>query len=211
MNGFFRSNTKRAYSARFIIIALAAIIAAAVVILVLFLKNLIAGAIGVLVVLFGGGFVLGKIGRLIDGFMFLKGPQRIGVGILWQLLILPLQFILTIMGVFSSLIYLAVDSIRKEKAASLPRVALPSGCGYDDILDYYTEYEKEVRELDEMKLNAKQEEYRKKQQGLDDLKHAVDTSDLGMQDKAQLDAEIGKVKDKNKENYEKAFGPDDKN
>ncbi len=190
-----------------LLIAIAEMLIAVGVIIFLFLKEPVTGAFATLAILFCGGFVVGKTGQLLEGFMMMKGPGRLGLNPFIQFLFELLRFIFTIFSVFASLMYAAFDMVHKEKAASLPRIAMPQGFGYDAILDYYSTYEAAVKGLDEGKLNAEKADYRKKQQALDDIQHAVDTSGLGMQDKAQLGAAIHERKEKNEQTYNDTFGP----
>lgn len=185
--------------------------AALVAIAIGFTKDPITLVIIMAAVMFGGGFLLGKTARLIDGFAIVRGAQRLGLNLFFRLWFSFLTVVLSVLCFFVSFFYIMFDMVRRNKMTSLPRIVMPQKSGFDMILDYYSAYEAEnsfENALDEHYAHLEKQEYERKQRELDDIRsNAEHDEDLGVAAKLKVAAEVERTKKKNDETYKNEIEP----
>lgn len=109
--------------------------------------------------LIGGSFIVNPWSRILDGFNELLGTRALNLPTgykIWLFIITPLALL---WGYFSTMIFTLIGRDNSAKARSLPTVIVPDGYGFDDMVEFYAEYEAECRLRDAK--NAKMEEARR--------------------------------------------------
>lgn len=162
------------------------------------------------VTLFGGGFLLGTTGKLYDGFDLVRGASLLRLPLLYRIWFSAIGTICSILAYFSSVFYLLLNMVRREKWSNMPRVAMPKNCGFDELIGLYSEFERRSsfeRGLDQSMAYTQRENYEDKKKNLKILKKEVESSELSWSAKQTLLQEIESTNKKNDEVFERDIKP----
>ncbi len=193
----------------FIALALVVVLAVAAAICFAGMMSGIEGAIAFMAIFIVGSFVINRFGGIFDGFDIIGGTRRIKMPIGYHILYRLTAPIAMLWGALSGFILSMFGKNEKFKMLLLPRIAMPKGCGLDDIIYVYKKYEAYVDKMDainmQLEKEAKQKELLEQQSKTAIEKATAHKSDLEKQNKndysyhtankiRQIDDEINKLK-----------------
>ena len=194
------------------LIMLGIVVALLIVLLVgLIIDDLSTIIIGVVALLFGGGFLTYKTTRLLEGMSILKASKRIGIPFGWSILFSILELVGNLLSFYMFAIYIIFDMSKREAMTSMPRVAMPQNFEFDDIISVYSAYEQSAsmsQAWDEHVAHLEKENYERKTRELNDLKGEVKKNDdLTFAEKSDLTSKIESKQKKLDDDYEKNTKP----
>lgn len=164
------------------------------------------------IIFVAGSFAAQKLFGVLDGFEILGGTRLIKMPIFIHILYRIAYPLGGLWGMISQMIFMMLDSLRRQKMLGLPRVVMPQNFGFDEFIEYYSEYEVACSLADAKKqhdAHQRKDEYLKKQQNIKEFKKSVAADkNLSDTDKQNL---IGKANNRFKQNektYENEIKPD---
>lgn len=167
--------------------------------------------IGIAALLLGGGFLTYKTTRLLEGMSILKASSRIGIPAGWSFLFAVLTLVGNVLSFYMFAIHTLLDMSKRDAMTSMPRVAMPQNCEFDDMIAVYSAYEQSAsvsQAWDEHVAHLEKESYEIKTRELQDLKTDVKKSDeLTSTEKADLTSKIDSTQKELDEDYKKNTKP----
>ena len=167
--------------------------------------------IGVVGLMLAGGFLTYKTTRLLEGMSILQASKRISIPIGWSILFGILNVVGNILSFYMFAIYILFDMSKREAMTSMPRVAMPQNCEFDEMISVYSAYEQSAsmsQAWDEHVAHLEKDNYERKTRELGELKSDVKRSDeLTSSEKSVLTSKIESEQQKLDEDYEKNTKP----
>ncbi len=124
----------------FLILGMVTALAAIILFGGLIVKN-IEFLIVAMIIFVAGSFVTQKLFGVLDGFEILGGTRLIKMPVIIHILYRIAYPLGGLWGMISQMIFMLLDSFRRQKMLGLPRVVMPQNCGFDEFIEYYSEYE----------------------------------------------------------------------
>ena len=194
----------------FLILGMVTALAAIILFGGLIVKN-IEFLIVAMIIFVAGSFVTQKLFGVLDGFEILGGTRLIKIPVIIHILYRIAYPLGGLWGMISQMIFMLLDSFRRQKMLGLPRVVMPQNCGFDEFIEYYSEYEASCSLADAKKqheAHQSKDEYYNKQKAIKNLKKSVAADkNLSDTDKQNLIAKANENLKKNEKAYENEIKP----
>lgn len=179
------------------------------------------GIIVLVVLFFGGSFVMQRLSGVFDGFSEINGTKLIQIPTGFKVVFYLARPIGMLWGGISQMIFIMFSHNEKVKMLNMPRVVMPQNCGFDKVIQIYSAYEASCNIRDNLQISAdknaedynkKSNEYKRLQSEGNKLKKSIEgNTEMSFNDKYSAIQKIEhgqelltKKQNENTENYKEA-------